>query len=167
MNKIQLILVAFLTIMALNGCKKPCDKSLELVGEVVRIPVLFNGFSLYEINTMLVLRVDESSTNDIDTFYLSDILWTGSGNTTSRIITDQSPSIVYGNYGLYDSYLNECDLILHWGTGSDTLSNIEIIKSKAEIEGCFADDPNVRIDKFSFIHKGKKISKKEQIQINK
>ena len=54
-----------------------------------------------------------------------------------------------------------------WYSGKDSLLNIEIKKSKEIIKGCHENAPNVKIDKLSFVHKGKTISKGESIQINK
>jgi hypothetical protein len=72
-----------------------------------------------------------------------------------------------GNFGHYGSYFNNCDLIFNWYTGADTLFDIEIIKSKEAVSGCYKNDPNVKIDRLSFIHKGMVINKNQTIQINK
>jgi len=133
----------------------------------VQIPIIFNGFSISEIDNISVYRVDNSSTSPVDTFFLRDILWANMARSTNEIITDRESSIAQTQLGPYNSYFDNCTLIFDWYTGKDTLLNFEIKTSQEKIKGCHENDPNVKIDKLSFIHKGKTISKNESIQIDK
>jgi hypothetical protein len=166
MIKISKLFIALLFIIAISGCEKPCDKSLRL-GEIVQIPILFNGFSISEIDNILVYRIDNSNTSPVDTFLLRDILWANMARSTNEIITDRQSSKTQNQFGRYDSYFDNCTLIFDWYTGKDSLLNFEIKKSQEKIKGCHENDPNVKIDKLSFVHKGKTISKDESIQIDK
>lgn len=159
-------LTVFVFLIAFNGCKKACDASLR-IGEIVEIPIQFNGFGLSEIDNIMVYRVDRSDTNSIDTFQLREILWANTARSTNEIITDRESSKAQKQYGYYESYLDNCDLIFDWNTSKDTLLNIVIKKSQESIKGCHENDPNVKIDQLSFIHKGKIISKGELIILNK
>lgn len=160
-------LIIFLILFAFIGCKKEvCDESFR-IGETVEIPIEFNGFNVAEIDSINVYRIDKSNFNLIDTFLLKELLWLGSAQSTNELLTDSRADLVKNHYGYYDSYLNNSHLILDWKTGKDTLTDIIIQKSKEEIKGCHANDSNVKIDKLSFVHKGKTISKDESIQINK
>jgi hypothetical protein len=104
----------------------------------------------------------------IDTFLLRNILWANLARSSNEIITDRQVSNkAQIQLGYYDSYFDNCTLIFHWQTGKDTLLNINFKKSQKKIKGCHKNDPNVRIDHFSFIHKGRNISKDEPIQIDK
>jgi hypothetical protein len=150
----------------LNACTKPCEKSLR-IGEIVQINTIFNGFGVSEIDNIKVYRIDNRNTGLVDTFFLSNILWVKKARSLNEIITDRAYGDAQGQYGYYKSYFDNCTLIFDWHTGSDTLSNMLIKKSKEAIEGCHKDDPNVKIDQLSFFHKGKIISKGESIQINK
>ncbi len=160
------IIMALLFIIAINGCEKSCDESLRL-GEIVQIPIQFNGFSTSEIDNILVYRIDNANTSPVDTFLLRDILWANKARSANEIITDRQFSKTQNRFGRYDSYFNNCTIILDWYTGKDSLLNFEIKKSQEKIKGCHENDPNVRIDKFSFVHRGKTISKDESIQIEK
>ncbi len=166
MKKISIILIISVLFVTFNACDKPCNENLR-IGEIIQIPILFNGFSLSEIDNIIIYRVDKSGINTIDTFLLRDILWANSARTTNEIITDKKPGKVAGSYDEYESYFDKCDLIFEWQNGKDTLSNFEITKSQESIKVCNKNDPNVQIDKFSFVHKGKIIAKNEQIQISK
>ncbi|MFM2388333.1 MAG: hypothetical protein RL660_3090 [Bacteroidota bacterium] len=129
---------------------------------MVQIPIQFNGFSTAEIDNIFVYRIDKSNANVVDTFRMPSILWANKARTTSEIITDRG-----GNFGYYGSYFHNCDLIFDWQTGRDTLANIEILKSQEVVKDCHKDDPNVRIDKLVFMHKGNTITKNQSIQITK
>lgn len=166
MKKTLKSFISLFFIIVIAGCEKPCEKDLR-IGEIVQIPIQFNGFSLTEIDNILVFRIDDSDTNSIDTFLMQDILWANMARSTNEIITDKEYSKAQKQYGYYDSYLDNCTLIFNWNSGRDTLSNFEIKKSQEKIDGCHENDPNVKIDKLSFIHKGKTISKNESIQITK
>lgn len=161
MKKTITNLISFLLFIGFNSCDKPCDKML-IVGEAVRIPIQFNGFTISEIDKISVYRIDNSNTSLIDTMPLYGILWVQNLQSTKQILTDKG-----GDFGYYGSYFNNCDLILDWHIGTDTLSDFEVIKSKKAVEGCHSNDPNVKIDKFSFIHKGNIISNNQTIEINK
>ncbi len=166
MRKIFISFYSLYLVIAISGCVKPCDKSLR-IGEIVQIPILFNGFSVSEIDNILVYRIDNSNTSVVDTFLLRDILWANYARSTNEIISDRESSKAQIQFGRYDSYFDNCTLIFDWYTGKDTLLNIEIKKSQEKIKGCHENDPNVKIDKLIFIHKGKTITKDESIQIDK
>jgi hypothetical protein len=166
MKKIPKPFIVLLFIISFSGCEKPCDESLR-IGEIVQIPIVFNGFSISEIDKILVYRIDNSNTSPIDTFLLRDILWANMARSTNEIITDNESSKTKKQFGRYDSYFDNCTLIFDWYTNKDTLLNFELKKSQEKIKGCHENDPNVKIDKLSFIHKGKTISKDESIQIDK
>jgi hypothetical protein len=165
MKKISIILTIYVLLLTFSACDKPCNENLR-IGEIVQIPILFSDFSLSEINNTIVYRIDKSGTNTIDTFLMREILWANSARTTNEIITDKKPENVVGSYNEYDSYFNKCDLIFEWNTGKDTLFNFEIIKSQENKTGCNQNDPNVKIDKLSFVYKGKIIAKNEKIKID-
>jgi len=154
-------------IIAISGCEKPCEESLR-IGEILQIPIVFNGFSISEIENILVYRIDNSNTStSVDTFLLREILWANMARSTNEIITDRESSKAQSQFGRYDSYFDNCTLIFDWYTRKDTLLNFEVKKSQEKIKGCHENDPNVKIDKLSFIHKGKTITKNESIQIDK
>ncbi len=158
-----ILLLLFIT----PSCQKACEDYLPL-GEMVQIPVEFVDFTLTEMNTIKVYRIDNLNPSQIDTFLLRDILWVQEARAFNETITDRAPGQVTQKYGYYDSYLDQGTLVLDWDSNTDTLSNISIKKSKGEIEGdCYKNAPNVTIDHLSFIHKGKTISKNESIQIRK
>ncbi|MDP1725987.1 MAG: hypothetical protein Q8M15_04330 [Bacteroidota bacterium] len=159
-------LLSLLLLFSFFCCKKQCDKSLR-VGEIVQIPVEFVGFSLAEINSIYVYRIDKSNVTLIDTFSMREILWAHEARTFNEIITDNTPSSNSRHFGRYDSYFDNCNLIFNWQTDKDTLSDFKIKKSKEESNDCHSDDPNVKINQFSFFHKGKSISKNESIRITK
>lgn len=160
------LIILFLFFIGFTGCKKACDKSLR-IGERLEIPIQFNGFSLTEIDNIIIYRIDKFDQNSVDTFLLREILWANTARSTEEVITDKEPYKTTKQYGYYESYLNNCNLIFDWTTGKDTLFDIEIMKSKEKIKGCHENDPNVRIDKLTFIHKGKTIYKNESIRLNK
>lgn len=162
MKHIETAIYGLLVLIAAFGCSKTCDDSLR-VGEMVEIPVEFVGFTLPEINNMVVYRVDKSNSGEIDTILMRDLLWAKEARSNNETITDHSTD----NLGYYSSYLDNCHLILDWHTGKDTLSDFVIKKSKALTDDCHKNDPNVRIDQLSFMHQGKMVSKNEGIQVNK
>ncbi len=167
--KIKRLLKAMYSLffyIAISGCVKPCNESLR-IGEIVEIPIVFNRFNISEIDNILVYRIDNSNTNLIDTFLLRKILWANMARSANEIITDTVPSKVNSKLVIYESYFDNCTLIFDWTSGKDTLSNFEVRKSKEQIKDCHENDPNVKIDKLSFIFKGKTISKNETIQIDK
>ena len=162
MMKYVLILLIFLS----SACQKMCEDYL-IVGEIVEMPVEFVDFSLAEINAIKVYRIDNTNPNQIDSFLLQDILWAREARTFNETMTDRALGQASKQYGYYDSYFNQCTLILDWDSNRDTLSNFSIKKSKGEADECHKNDPNVKIDHLSFIHKGKTISKDESIMIIK
>ena len=164
MKQITRIFTALIFVLTCNGCEKPCEDSLR-VGEIVQIPIQFNGFSTSEIDNIWVYRVDNSNPGFVDTFRMSSILWANRARSESELITDKVQG--RNQYGYYESYFDNCTLILDWYTNQDTLANFEVKKSKENIEGCHKNDPNVLIDKLSFVHKGKTIYKGESISIYK
>jgi hypothetical protein len=166
LNNISNPFILLLFSIAVIGCQKPCDESLR-VGEIVQIPISFNGFSVSDIDKILVYRIDNSNKSLIDTLFLRDILWANMARSTNEIITDRESQKAQSQFGRYESYFDNCSLIFDWYTGKDSLLNIEIKKSQEIIKGCHENDPNVKIDKLSIIHKGKTISKGELIQIDK
>jgi len=166
MTKISKPLFTLLFLIAFFGCEKPCEESLR-IGEIVQIPIKFNGFNISEIDNIIIYRIDNSNPSKVDTFLMRNILWANTARSTNEIITDRVSSKTPNQFGRYDSYFDKCTLIFDWYTGKDTLLNFEIKKSQEKIKGCHENDPNVKIDKLSFIHKGKIISKDESIQIDK
>jgi hypothetical protein len=166
MKKCSNLHVCFLIIMTFFACKKSCDLSYR-IGEIVQIPIQFNGFSLSEIERISVFRVDKTNPKLIDTFLLKEILWEKMARTNNEIITDHVPSKINKEYTDYESYLNNCSLIFNWKNGSDTLANFEIYKSKESLKGCHENDANIQIDKLYFEHKRKSINKNEMIEINR
>ena len=164
MRKISKPFMAILFFILINGCGKFCDDSLR-IGDIVEIPIQYSGFSISEIDEIVVYRIDNANPSSRDTFLLKEILWANAARSTNEIITDRMPSNADGNYGDYDSYFDNCDLIFDWSTGRDTLSDFEIIKSRENIDGCHENDPNIQIDKLTFIHKENIISKGESIEI--
>jgi hypothetical protein len=159
-NNMKYFILCLLLSHAFFGCR--CDLSMTQ-GEIVQIPVEFDGFASAEIDNISVYRIDRSNPSSIDTFAMWRILWSSSND----IITDRPIDSKLDQFGNYDSYFDNCDLILDWHTGRDTLANFQIKKSKKETKGCHENDPNVRIDQFSFTHKGALISLKQSIRISK
>lgn len=137
------------------------------MGEIVQIPVEFVGFSLNEINQIRVYRIDKLDSNAIDTFSISEILWAREARSFHELITDNTPYSVGKRYGDYESYFDNCDLVFNWQTGSDTLIDLIVKKSKEKIKGCHRNDPNVQINQFTFRHKGKTVNKNESIRLEK
>ena len=164
--KIKNILPALVILIMFFGCQKVCTKELR-IGEIVQIPVEFVGFNTSEINSIMVYRIDGTNPGLIDTFMMRDILWSYDARSTNEIITDRSSGKNGRNYGYYESYFHNSSLILDWHSSKDTISDFEIIKSREQVKGCHEDDPNVKIDKLTFMHKGKVVSKGEGIQIIK
>lgn len=60
----------FCTLLFLNSCKKPCHKDLR-IGEILEIPLQFEGFSDKEINQIFVYRIDLDPSVKTDTFSFS------------------------------------------------------------------------------------------------
>lgn len=156
-------LIAAILALATHGC---CTEEL-VVGEMVEIPIQFNGFSLSEIEKIMVYRIDKSNTNSIDTFMLSNILWAHKARANNEVITDNTPPHSKKQFGRYESYLHHCHLVFDWQIGKDTFSDFEIKKVKAKVRGCHKDDPNVKIVAFSFVHKGKTIAPGQSVSITK
>lgn len=159
------IIFSFLLIISLSACRKYCDQSL-LIGEIVQIPVEFVGFSSNKVNNITVYKINKLNPSLVDTFPMWAIIW-GNQVRFNQIITDKVPPGVVDSFDYYDSYFDNSHLILDWQTGRDTLSDFRIKKSRGESEDCHKGDPNVKIDQFSFVHKGKTISKRESIKINR
>ena len=162
----KIYVLSLLLFFAFWGCEKPCDKSLR-IGEMTQIPVQFVGFTLPEINDIVVYRFNKSNPTIIDTFYLKQILRSHEAISTSEIISDYVPNHVLDSFGYYKSYFDNCNLIFDWQTRRDTLSDFEIKKSKGLSNDCHKNDLNVQIDRLSFNFNGKTISKNETIQIIK
>ncbi len=154
---ILLIFIVFLY----NSCTR-CDKVLWY-GEAVLIPVNFSGFTLNEIHSIRCFRINHSNPAKVDSFLVSRTLFGEEGIHSE--ITDKS--FDGGAYGDFGSYLDNSDLIISWPSGSDTLSNIIIKKSKGSGNKCHRDDPNIRVDVQTFMHKGQLIQKGEGIAITK
>jgi len=157
--KIYISLIAI--VLLFSKCRE-CSND-ENQGEKALIPIQFEDFSLQEINEFDAIRI-ERTTLKRDTFKLTQLLIAYSAYSYSTQITDRAYKSDFGNYG---SYLNNSDLILKWRYGSDTLSNIVIKKSKADVDKCHKDDPNVRVDQLNFTYKGKLIGKNEPIIVQK
>lgn len=162
--KFRLILVTI--AITATGCIMPCDKVLHL-GEMVTIPIHFVGFSNSEIEKIYVYRHTPSPVDPIDSFLLSSLLIGHTAGSSDVEITDNNLSRNGKQYGNYESYLHNCSLILDWGSGRDTLHDIEILKSKSKGDRCHKSNPNVRIDKISYRHKDRTILKNESIDIVK
>lgn len=158
-------LIHILLLISLMGCRKYCHKD-AIAGEIVEIPIQFNGFSLQEIDNIWVYRINKSNPTEIDSFFMRDILWANHARSFDEQITDKNYS-TSKTYGRYESYFDNCNLILEWGTGRDTLADFIIKKSEAVGTGCYEGQTYTQIDRFSFTHKGKNISKGEGIQIAK
>lgn len=112
---------------------------------------------------MRVIRKSHNSLIKNDTFGLEDIAWGHQIKGNQITITDND---LYNRFGYYESYFNDCELIFKWNNASDTFKNMVILKSKENIKDkCHQDDPNIRIDKVTFEHKGKLINKDELVNI--
>lgn len=156
------IYISLIAIVLLFSKCRDCSSNINL-GEKVLIPVIFEDFSIQEINEFDVYRINRATLKR-DTFELTQLMQAYSAYNYSTQITDRPYKSSYGDY---ESYLNNSDLILVWRYGSDTLSNIQITKSKYDAGKCHEDDPNVRVDALSFDYKGKKIGKNQAIIISK
>ncbi len=157
-------LLIFLLVTAFLSCQENCNLDLQ-VGEILRIPIEFKNFSEYEIAAMRVYRIDKDSSSKLDTFQLINYVFTCDIKNKKISLTDKD---VRDKYGYYGSYFNDCDLVFDWIEGTDTFKNIEVLKSKRVVEDkCYKDHPNVRIDHFSFFHKGSIVGKDETVIIEK
>ncbi len=159
------ILLIFSVSFLFFGCKKGknCTEDIQM-GESVMIPIQFIGFAPQEINGIEVTRINKAN-NVSDNFRLEKILFAYSAHSDNENITDRAQS---GNYGYYESYLNNSTLIFKWDTGSDTLSDFTIKKSKVESTSeCHKDDPNVKVDQVTYQHKGQVIPIHTSITIHK
>jgi hypothetical protein len=158
------ILVFIIIITSFYSCKK-CNLDYR-IGEEVQIPIKFNGFTDYEVNYMRVYRIDSDITIKIDTFLFQNFtpffpIKDGFVNISDRSMNDI-------NYGYYESYLNNCNLIFDWQTGRDTLKNIKIKKSKEKVKDkCYENHPNIKIDLVTFSFKNNTHNKGDLITINK
>lgn len=149
-------------IIGLTACRKNCTLLL-IEGNYLLIPIQFNEFTMNELNTMRVIRKSHNSLIKNDTFGLEDIAWGHQIKGNQITITDND---LYNRFGYYESYFNDCELIFKWNNASDTFKNMVILKSKENIKDkCHQDDPNIRIDKVTFEHKGKLINKDELVNI--
>lgn len=160
----MVIVVAMLFVFL--GCKKGknCDNTVQQ-GESVFIPITFIGFAPQEINGIQVTRIDNSNTTLQDHFRLEKILWAYSSRSDQEHITDRAQS---GSYDSYGSYFDNSTLIFKWDTGADTLSNFIVRKSKVNSTSeCHKDDPNVKVDKVTYFHKGQLIPMGTSITIYK
>jgi len=156
----------FFLIISVSGCQKYRNEVL-IIGEIVQIPVEFVGFKVSEINNISVYRISKLNPTAIDTFQMWEILWAKDARTFNEILTDNAPDSLQKAFGFYKSYLDNSNLIIEWETGRDTLSDFQIKKSKGSSDECHQGDPNIKIDHFSFVHKGKTIGKRESIQIKR
>lgn len=112
---------------------------------------------------MRVIRKSHDTLIKNDTFALEDIVWGHQIQGNQITITDND---LFNRYGFYESYFNGCDLIFKWSKSSDTFKNMVILKSKENIKDkCHKNDPNIKIDKVTFEHKGKLINKDELVNI--
>lgn len=151
----------FLILTTFLGCY--CYKELY-EGEMLKIPIEFQNFRIDELNSILIYRIDSDSSVKRDTFLLRDIAFYNEIKNTKADITDRD---LVRSYGMYGSYFNNCSLVFDWKTGTDTFKNMKVTKSKNEGNRCHKDDPNVRIDNVSFVHKGRIIKKDETVIIEK
>ncbi len=151
----------FLILTTFLGCC--CDKELHY-GEELKIPIEFQNFRIDELNYLLVYRIDSDSSIKRDTFILRDIAFYNEIKNTKVDITDRE---LVRSYGQYESYFNNCSLVFDWETGTDTFKNMKVTKSRNEGERCHKDDPNIRIDNVSFVHKGSIVGKDETVIIVK
>ncbi len=154
-------LTFFLILTTFLGCY--CDKALH-EGEMLKIPIEFQNFRIDELNSLLIYRIDSDSSVKRDTFLLRDIAFYNEVKNTKVDITDRDLVRSYGDYG---SYFNDCSLVFDWETGTDTFKNMNVTKSRNEGERCHKDDPNIRIDIVSFVHKGSIVRKNEPVIIEK
>lgn len=144
------------------GCG--CDESL-VIGEEVRIPLVFENYSTAEINAMDLLLVDPI-TNDTVSDKLPRYLWGGQILTTNYL-TDKPTA------GYYTSDMDGKNIYFAFKTDNqyqiiDSLMNMVIKKSQGtSTDKCHENDPNIRIDELSFVHKGETLGKKGVIKISK
>lgn len=151
----------FLILTTFLGCY--CDKELH-EGEMLKIPIEFQNFRIDELNSLFIYRIDSDSSVKRDTFLLRDIAFYNEIKNTKVDITDRN---IVRSFGRYESYFNNCSLVFDWETGTDTLKNMKVTKSRNEGERCHKDDPNIRIDNVSFVHKGSIIRINETVIIVK
>lgn len=161
--KIPILLSILLFIFS---CGKICTEEL-LYGEMLEIPINFQGFTSNEIRNIIVIRINENDTSRKDTAYLDSYIQPGYQNSNEVKITDKYPFQYQDSFGYYSSYFDQCHLILIWQNSSDTLKNMRVKKSKGQADECHKNDPNIRIDELSFFHKGIQISKNTPIIIVK
>jgi hypothetical protein len=157
----KLYLSLFAIILLFSKCRE-CPNDINY-GERVLIPVKFEDFTLQEINEMDAYRIDRTTLKR-DTFELIHLMSAYSAHNYSTMLTDRPYK---SEYGPYESYLNNSDLIMVWRFGSDTLSNIMIKKSKSASDKCHEDDPNVQVDEITFTYRGKTYRKNEVITMTK
>lgn len=163
--KYSILLV--LALLLFSKCKE-CDSNDKHMGEVVVIPTQFVSFSTLEMSNMVVYRVDNANPANRDTLRLQDILTGYKAFTTTVQITDRAPAERAAEFDYYHSYFDNASIIIKWNSGSDTLSDFVVKKSRVETSNkCHKDDPNVKIDQFSFKHKGQTVSRNELIYIRK
>jgi len=164
MMKRVLIGIFFSLIFLGNyGCRM-CNESL-LVGEILIIPIQFNGFSVQELNNMQVIRKSNNNLEMPDSFLLSAIVFSNEIRTTTIEITDKDAR---NRFGYYESYFNDCNLIFYWENGSDSFTNFMVKKHQGKTKDrCHKNDPNVAISELSFLHQGQMIGKDETVQISK
>lgn len=164
---IRNFLILLVLIVFCGACKKVCDNTYH-IGELVRIPIQFTGFTVNEINNISVYRMHVNDSMDVDTFTVRDILWTQGALNELEYITDRNPVPANDSlYGYYDSYFDSCHLIFEWQTGRDSFMNMQVKKSKGESDECHKDDPNIRIDLQTFIHKGQSVPKGMMVEFVK
>ena len=157
----KLYMSLIVIVLLFSKCRE-CSSDINY-GERVLIPVQFEDFTTQEINEMDAYRIDRTTLKR-DTFELKQLMAPYAAYNYSTQITDRAYK---SDFGYYDSYLNNSDLILVWRYGSDTLSNIVIKKSRSEADKCHKDDPNVRVDEVSFTFRSKTYHKNEAILMTK
>lgn len=152
--------------LLIYSCGRYCTEEY-LYGEILEIPVYFNGFQSSEINNILVIRINEYDTSRKDTLTLRSMIFPNKIDNNRVNLTDKYPVQYQDSFGHYSSYFDHCHLVLYWHTSSDTLHQMRVRKSKGQSDECHENDPNIRIDEVSFYHKGIKINKGASITIFK
>lgn len=152
--------------LVLYSCSKPCTKEY-LVGERLEIPIQFNNFNQNEINSIWIYRISHEPNIEIDTIRFVDMVIPYKPTADNVYnLTDKNYS--QREYGVYESYLHQCDLVFDWYTGTDTLKNLKVLKSKGETDNkCHQSHKNVRIDLVYFEHKSNVYGKNEIVKLFK
>jgi len=114
----------------------------------------------------MVVRKSTSASEKPDSFYLDLIVFPGNEISSTTInITDYD---VNNKFGYYESYFNDCDLIFFLENGTDSFTQIEVLKNKRKTnDKCHENDPNANISHVSFVHKGETITQNQKVVISK